>query len=405
MLSHVTIGTADLARAKAFYDAVIATLGIGCIADEPAHGLVGYAEGPATVPQFYLVRPIDGRPAAVGNGQTFAFVAPGPGHRAGVSCRGTGGRRVLRGPARAPAALPCRLLRRLCPRPRRPQDRLRLPPAGGVTTGAGRWGAGCQRRPSRLRAADRIVVPAVTSEIRGKNRGGRMRIEIAVDAGDGVGEGPFWDAIEQRALVGRHLGQAAASLAAGHGRAAGLAARRFRLGGGAARTGRAVARDARRALFHGPATGERALFVAHEPDRPENRTNEAKCAPDGSFWVGTMQNNLHPDGSAKEMTGATGALYRVRHDGGITREVDGVHLANTLAWTDAARPCSSPTPGPASSRPTRSKEDGRLGVACVFNDGTSGTAPVAARSSRAIATARRSTPRAACGTPASPAPA
>jgi catechol 2,3-dioxygenase-like lactoylglutathione lyase family enzyme len=76
MLSHVTIGTADLARAKAFYDRVIATLGIGCIADEPAHGLVGYAEGPATVPQFYLVRPIDGRPAAVGNGQTIAFVAP-----------------------------------------------------------------------------------------------------------------------------------------------------------------------------------------------------------------------------------------------------------------------------------------------------------------------------------------
>ena len=76
MLSHVTIGTADLVRAKAFYDAVIATLGIACIADEPEHGLVGYAQGPETVPHFYLMRPIDGRPAAVGNGQTFAFVAP-----------------------------------------------------------------------------------------------------------------------------------------------------------------------------------------------------------------------------------------------------------------------------------------------------------------------------------------
>lgn len=76
MLSHVTIGVADLARAKAFYDAVIGTLGIGCILDEPAHGLVGYAVGPETVPQFYLITPIDGRPAAVGNGQTFAFVAP-----------------------------------------------------------------------------------------------------------------------------------------------------------------------------------------------------------------------------------------------------------------------------------------------------------------------------------------
>jgi len=76
MLSHVTIGTNDLERAKAFYDAVIATLGIDCIAHEPDHGLVGYAEGPETVPQIYLTRPIDSRPASVGNGQTFAFVAP-----------------------------------------------------------------------------------------------------------------------------------------------------------------------------------------------------------------------------------------------------------------------------------------------------------------------------------------
>jgi catechol 2,3-dioxygenase-like lactoylglutathione lyase family enzyme len=76
MLSHVTIGTNDLERAKAFYDAVIATLGIGCIANEPEHGLVGYAQAPNAVPQVYLVRPIDGRAASPGNGQTFAFVAP-----------------------------------------------------------------------------------------------------------------------------------------------------------------------------------------------------------------------------------------------------------------------------------------------------------------------------------------
>lgn len=75
MLSHVTIGTADLERAKAFYDAVVGTLGIGCIAHEPEHGLAGYATTPEATPQFYVVRPIDGRPAAVGNGQTFAFEA------------------------------------------------------------------------------------------------------------------------------------------------------------------------------------------------------------------------------------------------------------------------------------------------------------------------------------------
>lgn len=77
MLSHVTIGTADLARAKAFYDAVLSTLGIRCIADEAAHGIIGYArsENPTRETSLWLMTPIDGRPAAVGNGQTFAFMA------------------------------------------------------------------------------------------------------------------------------------------------------------------------------------------------------------------------------------------------------------------------------------------------------------------------------------------
>jgi catechol 2,3-dioxygenase-like lactoylglutathione lyase family enzyme len=75
LLSHITIGTNDLDRAKAFYDAVIGTLGIGCVVHEPEHGLVGYAVTPVSTPQVYLTRPLDRRPASVGNGQTFAFVA------------------------------------------------------------------------------------------------------------------------------------------------------------------------------------------------------------------------------------------------------------------------------------------------------------------------------------------
>ncbi|MEZ5906253.1 MAG: VOC family protein [Geminicoccaceae bacterium] len=75
MLSHVTIGTNDLKRAKAFYDRVMAVLHIPCIADEAFNGLVGYGETQETTPHFYLMRPINGRPATVGNGQTFAFLA------------------------------------------------------------------------------------------------------------------------------------------------------------------------------------------------------------------------------------------------------------------------------------------------------------------------------------------
>jgi sugar lactone lactonase YvrE len=46
-----------------------------------------------------------------------------------------------------------------------------------------------------------------------------------------------------------------------------------------------------------------------------------------------MQNNLNPDGSGREMTRSTGALYCVRPDGSSRREVDDVGLSNTLAWT------------------------------------------------------------------------
>ena len=197
-----------------------------------------------------------------------------------------------------------------------------------------------------------------------------MRIEIAVDAANGVGEGPFWDDVEQELwwvdISGKQL-------------------HRWQPATGARQNWRlddfpsaVVLREKGGLLlamrdglyFIDPESGTRELFVAHEPDRPENRTNEAKCAPDGSFWVGTMQNNLNPDGSAKEMTGATGALYRVRHDGGITREVDGVNLSNTLAWTNGGKTLLFADTGTGIIKAYAVEGNGRLGVSCVFNNGT-----------------------------------
>lgn len=113
MLSHVTIGTADLARAKAFYDALIGALGIGCIVHEPEHRLVGYAEAPESTPQVYLTIPIDGWPASVGNGQTFAFLAKDRAAVRALLRGGVGRGRYQRGPARPQAALSPGLLRRL----------------------------------------------------------------------------------------------------------------------------------------------------------------------------------------------------------------------------------------------------------------------------------------------------
>jgi sugar lactone lactonase YvrE len=77
----------------------------------------------------------------------------------------------------------------------------------------------------------------------------------------------------------------------------------------------------------------RTLAVV-EPDLLDNRLNEGRVGPDGAFWVGTMQNNLNPDGSPKEMTRDSGALYRVEPDGKVVqltpREFG---IPNTMGWT------------------------------------------------------------------------
>jgi len=78
----------------------------------------------------------------------------------------------------------------------------------------------------------------------------------------------------------------------------------------------------------------RTLAVV-EPDLPDNRLNEGRVGPDGAYWVGTMQNNLNPDGSPKEITRDSGAIYRIDREARVTqltpREFG---IANTMAWTD-----------------------------------------------------------------------
>lgn len=69
-ISHISIGTNDFARAKAFYDAVLPTLGCTRIMEHP--GAVAYGR---EFPEFWVQTPIDGRPASVGNGTHFGFIA------------------------------------------------------------------------------------------------------------------------------------------------------------------------------------------------------------------------------------------------------------------------------------------------------------------------------------------
>lgn len=72
ILSHITLGTGDLDRAAAFYDAVLGELGIART-QRSAH-FVGYGtEGEGAV---FIGHPFNEAPMSAGNGTSAIFLAP-----------------------------------------------------------------------------------------------------------------------------------------------------------------------------------------------------------------------------------------------------------------------------------------------------------------------------------------
>jgi catechol 2,3-dioxygenase-like lactoylglutathione lyase family enzyme len=70
MIGYVTVGTNDLARAAAFYDALLADVGMKRMMEFPR----GIAWGSAPDrPMLAAMRPFDGEPATVGNGVMVAL--------------------------------------------------------------------------------------------------------------------------------------------------------------------------------------------------------------------------------------------------------------------------------------------------------------------------------------------
>jgi sugar lactone lactonase YvrE len=72
--------------------------------------------------------------------------------------------------------------------------------------------------------------------------------------------------------------------------------------------------------------GTLEMRVRLEQERPHNRLNDAKCAPDGRLFAGTMH-----EGDAERQA----ALYRIDGDYSVARVVSGVTLSNGLGWSPA----------------------------------------------------------------------
>jgi catechol 2,3-dioxygenase-like lactoylglutathione lyase family enzyme len=75
MIGYVTVGTNDLPRAAAFYDALLGEIGARRFMD--TERFVAWAVGPDK-PGFLVARPHDGQPATVGNGVMIALAASRP---------------------------------------------------------------------------------------------------------------------------------------------------------------------------------------------------------------------------------------------------------------------------------------------------------------------------------------
>ena len=70
MIGYVTLGTNDLPRAAAFYDALLAEIGVKRMMDFGR----GYAWGSSMDrPMLGIMKPYDGQPATVGNGVMVAI--------------------------------------------------------------------------------------------------------------------------------------------------------------------------------------------------------------------------------------------------------------------------------------------------------------------------------------------
>lgn len=96
MFSHVTVGCSDLERAAAFYDAILAPLGLVRRPVTPDGGppAACWIVPNQQLPRFYVYIPFDGNGASAGNGSMVAFAAPSAtavdaAHRAGLASWGS----------------------------------------------------------------------------------------------------------------------------------------------------------------------------------------------------------------------------------------------------------------------------------------------------------------------------
>lgn len=147
-----------------------------------------------------------------------------------------------------------------------------------------------------------------------------------------VGESPIWDATEEvlywvdipakrlhafelRTGQERHWAQPEIVAAASMRRSGGL-----------------ILVLERRVAFFDPRSETLEILCTIE-DVAGNRANDSRVDAGGHLWIGTMQNNIAPDGQALPVTRSSGGLYRVDLAGRVTCAHAKLGIPNSIAWS------------------------------------------------------------------------
>lgn len=153
-------------------------------------------------------------------------------------------------------------------------------------------------------------------------------VELVLDARADLGEGPRWDAREERLLwVDITRGRVHAFRPAAKGCRSVDVGRPVGALAGTADGGLVLAVAGGFARLDW-ASGRVDMLAAVEADRPGNRMNDGACDAAGRFWAGTM---------ALDERAHQGALYRLDRDGTVHTMLTGVSISNGIDWTPDGR--------------------------------------------------------------------
>jgi sugar lactone lactonase YvrE len=78
-------------------------------------------------------------------------------------------------------------------------------------------------------------------------------------------------------------------------------------------------------------------FCKPESNIPHNRMNDGACDPQGRFWIGTMMQNIGPDGEDLDITADTGNLFRVASDSQSQKMESTIGVSNGPCWSPDSR--------------------------------------------------------------------